>query len=269
MRAAFADRAEEIPDFRNSETLRELIAILTATNTWATSRVARELMLFTMRKYAPVARAWHRDPADAAYAAFLALRSPTTVSANDPWAVVTRSVQLGLAAEEHADRLMTSSDKARRPAKRPLEEPVRAGHYEEYLYDIHPRDPLMHPNDGQEAIDGVIRAACVFFVVTGWPAHTVEVAIEYICNRITSLSSQDSALDVLTTDTALAYRLGYRDSEWAALLRLLVGVKATKRRNADTGILARVVLGDTINDLLHDKRLVQRAREARPTPGAA
>ena len=35
---------------------------------------------------------------------------------------------LGIAAEVHADRAMTSQDKARRPSKRPSEEPVRAGH---------------------------------------------------------------------------------------------------------------------------------------------
>lgn len=260
---------EELPDFADSETLRELIAILTATGTWATSPVARELMLFTMRKYAPVAKAWHRDPADAGYAAFLAFRTPTTLAADDPWAVVTQAVRLQIAADEHADRLMTSSDKARRPSKRPTVEPIRAGHYEEFLYDIHPRDPVTEPEDGTDAVEDVIRAAGVFFVVTGWPARTVEAAIEYICNRVTSLSSRDSAMDVLTADTALAYRLGYSDTQWAALLRLLIGVKATRRRDGQPGILARLLLGDTVAELLHDEELMQVARRARPAAGSA
>ena len=42
----------ELPNFADSETLREVVASLTATDTWARSPVARELMLFTMRKYA-------------------------------------------------------------------------------------------------------------------------------------------------------------------------------------------------------------------------
>lgn len=61
------------------------------------------------------------------------MRQSTTVKADDPWAVVTRAVALGIAAEAHADRDMTSQDKARRPSKRPREEPVRAGHYEEFF----------------------------------------------------------------------------------------------------------------------------------------
>jgi hypothetical protein len=256
-----------MPDFADSETLRELIAVLTATGGWACSPVARELMRFTMRKYAPVAKAWHRDPADAGYAAFLAFRTPTTVAADDPWAVVTQAVRLSIAAEENADRLMTSSDKARRPTKRPMLEPIRAGHYEDFLYDIHPRDPAAGPRDGADAVEEVIRTAGVFFVITGWPARTVESAIEYICNRISSLSSHDSAMDVLTADTALAYRLGYSDTEWTSLLRLLIGVKATRRRNRDSGILARVLLGDTVTDLLDDEDLVQASRQARPTVG--
>jgi hypothetical protein len=251
-------------DFADSETLRELIAVLTATGGWVSSPVARELMLFTMRKYAPVAKAWHRDPADAGYAAFLAFRTPTTVAADDPWAVVTQAVRLSIAAEENADRLMTSSDKARRPTKRPMLEPIRAGHYEEFLYDIHPRDPQSVPDDAGDVVEEVIRTAGMFFVTTGWPAATVVSAIEYICNRITSLSSHDSALDVLTADTALAYRLGYSDTEWATLLCLLIGVKATRRRDRGSGILARVLLGDSVADLLVDQDLVQASRQARP-----
>ncbi|GAB3033953.1 hypothetical protein GCM10027052_09320 [Parafrigoribacterium mesophilum] len=260
-------RPEELPDFADSETLREVLADLTATDTWAKSPVARELMLFTMRKYAPVTKGWHRDPADAAYAAFLAFRLPTTLAADDPWAVVTQAVRLSIAAEEHADRLMTSSDKARRPTKRPPSEPIRAGDYEEFLYDIRPRDAFSD-TDGINAAERAIRSACVFFVVNGWPARTVEVAVEYICNRITSLSSHDSAMDVLAADTAMAYRLGYSDARWATLLRLLIGTKATRRRDSQIGIVARVLLGDTIADLLQDDDIVRRARDAAPVRSA-
>jgi hypothetical protein len=252
-----------MPDFTNSQTLRELIATLTATDSWRTSPIARELMLYAMRKYAPVAKAWHREPADAAYAAFLAFRAPTTSAATDPWAVVTRAVQLSLAADEHADRLMTSSDKARRPSKRPTQEPVRAGDYEEFLYDIRRADPA-EPDEEADAVEDVIRTAGVFLVTASWPARTIGVAVEYICNRITSLSSRVSAIDVLTADTAMAVRLGYLPSQWAALLGLLLGTKSTRTPGADSGILARVLMGDTITELLDDAELLSTARAAAP-----
>jgi hypothetical protein len=261
-------RPEELPNFADSETLREVVASLTATDTWARSPVARELMLFTMRKYAPVAKGWHRDPADAAYAAFLAFRTPTTLAADDPWAVVTQAVRLSIAAEAHADRLMTSSEKARRPTKRPPSEPIRAGSYEDFLFDIHPRDMFSDSDETNDAVERVVRSACVFFVINGWPARTVEVAVEYICNRITYLSSHDSAMDVLAADTAMAYRLGYSDARWATLLRLLIGTKPTRRRDSQIGILARVLLGDTIGDLLQDDYIVRRARDAAPARSA-
>ncbi|WP_308465226.1 hypothetical protein [Rathayibacter soli] len=261
MRTTRLASQEELPDFTDSEILRELITTLTATDRWATSAVARELMLFAMHKYAPIAKAWHRDPADAGYAAFLAFRTPATLTADDPWAVVTHAVRLAIAADEHADRLMTSSDKARRPSKRPPLEPIRAGYYEEFLYDIHRRDPFVESEDSNDDVENVIRSACVFFVVTGSPARAIEAAVEYICNRISSLSSHDSAMDTLTVDTALAYRLGYSDTRWAALVRLLIGTKPTRRHDAGTGILGRVLLGDTVADLLQDADLVRMARE--------
>jgi hypothetical protein len=255
-------RPEELPNFADSETLREVVASLTATDTWARSPVARELMLFTMRKYAPVAKGWHRDPADAAYAAFLAFRAPTTLAANDPWAVVTQAVRLSIAAEAHADRLMTSSEKARRPTKRPPSEPIRAGGYDELLYDIRPRNMSSDSDGNNDGTERVIRSACVFLVINGWPVRTVQLAVEYICSRITSLSSHDSAMDVLTADTAMAYRLGYSNAMWETLLRLLIGVKSGRRRDGRIGILGRLVLGETVADLLQDEDFADLARKA-------
>lgn len=256
MTSTFPARFDPAPNFADSETLRELIATLTATNTWRTSVVARQLMEFAIRKYTPVAKAWHRDPADAGYAAFLAFRAPTTVAANDPWAVVTQAVRLSMAAEEHGDRLLTSSEKARRPTKRPDSEPVRAGHYEDFLYDIHP-----HSEDhGQEdTVDQLVRTAGVFLVATGWPAKTIEPAVEYICNRVSSLASRESAMGVLTSDTGLARRLGFDDQQWGALLRLLLGTHSTNRSEGTTGIIARILLHDTLDELLTDTDLVGRA----------
>ncbi|MGN7862929.1 hypothetical protein ACTJI8_20325 [Microbacterium sp. 22303] len=256
-----SDPSADRVDFTTPEGLRQTLINLNTHNAWATSPVAAELMVYATSKYTPIARAWHRDPADAAYEAFIAMRQPTTIKATDPWAVVTRAVALGIAAEAHADRNMTSQDKARRPSKRPDEEPVRAGHYEEFFYDVHPHaTSLVRPNDMGGA-ERVIRTTSVFLVVTGWPARQVEQAVDYIAHRITGLSSHQSALDTVTKEHNIALRLGYTPEAWARLVNLIVGASPRKRRPDRLGLLARALLGDTARELLADTDLVHLSRE--------
>lgn len=247
------------PNFTTPEGLRQVLIDLNTHNAWATSSVAAELMVYATAKYTPVARAWHRDPADAAYEAFIAMRQSTTVKADDPWAVVTRAVALGIAAEVHADRNMTSQDKARRPAKRPTEEPMRAGHYEEFFYDVHP-----HADAGGEdhSVDRVIRATCVFLVLTDWPPRPVEQAVDYIAHRVTGLSSGSSAVEIVSNELHIAIRLGYTPEAWAALVRLVVGTQTGKRQRGQYGLFARVLLGDDVADLLRDEHLVTASRRS-------
>lgn len=255
------DAAAGGPDFTTPEGLRQVLTDLNARQAWASSPVAAELMVYATAKYTPIARAWHRDPADAAYEAFLAMRQPTTLKATDPWGVVTRAVALGIAAEVHADRNLTSQDKARRPSKRPVEEPVRAGHYEEFFYDVHPH---AGPITGSVELDGaerVIRTASVFLVLTGWPPRQVEQAVDYIAHRVTGLSSHQSALEIVTREHHIALRLGYTPHLWAQLVTLVIGVRPGKRRTGRLGLLARALLGDTTRELLADADLVRTSRE--------
>lgn len=263
-----APAASRPPDFTTSEGLRELLTELNEHNAWATSPVAAELMVYATGKYAPIAKAWRREPADAAYEAFLAMRRPTTLRADDPWAVITRAVALGIAAEVHADRNMTSQDKARRPSKRPVEEPMRAGHYEEFFYDVHPHAHSLHTSGNGEdtSVDRVIRATCVFLVLTDWPARPVEQAVDYIAHRITGLSSGTSALEIVSHELHIAIRLGYTPDEWAGLVRLVVGTKTGRRKSGDYGLFARVLLGDDVADLLRDETLVETSRRMASVP---
>ena len=262
-----SDPSSSVPSFATGEGLRELLIDLNTHNAWATSAVAAELMIYATNKYTPIAKAWHRDPGDAAYEAFLAMRQPGTVRADDPWAVITRAVALGIAAEVHADRNMTSQDKARRPSKRPAEEPMRAGHYEEFFYDVHPHaHPIYGRDEEDQSVDQVIRTACVFLVVTGWPARPVEQAVDYIAHRITGLSSHDSAVDVVSADLNIAVRLGYGIQTWRELVRLIVGTKDRKRQRGQYGLFARALLGDDVTDLLRDETLVEISRRMVSVP---
>lgn len=257
------------PDFTTGEGLRALITDLNEHNAWASSPVAAELMVYVTHKYTPIAKAWRRAPEDAAYEAFLAMRQPTTLRADDPWAVITRAVALGIAAEVHADRNMTSQDKARRPSKRPAEEPMRAGHYEEFFYDVHPHAHSLYArsHEGEDhSVDRVIRATCVFLVLTDWSARPVEQAVDYIAHRITGLSSSSSALEIVSKELHIAIRLGYTPEAWAGLVRLVVGTKTGRRTRGDYGLFARVLLGDDVADLLRDEDLVESSRRMASVP---
>lgn len=239
-------------DFTTPEGLRQVIAELTADQAWSTSPVAAELMVYATSKYAPVAKAWHRDPEDAAYEAFTAMITPSTLRAKDPWAVVTRSVALSVAAETLAERYLTSQDKARRPRRRPDHDPVRAGHYEEFLYDVHPHEHTGVPEDG---VDRIVRTVSVFLVATGWAPRAVEQAVDYIAHRVTGLRSRESACETVTGDLHIATRLGYDPEAWRNLVKLTVG-RRPRHDEREMGLFARVLLGDDIADLLSDEHLV-------------
>jgi len=257
---------ESAEDFTTSEGLRRLLRLLAVAgdDAWRTSPAASHLLAYTQERYLPVARAWHRDPADAAFEAFLAMRSPSVLTADDPWAVVTRAVELGIAAEAHAERLMTSADKARRPSIRPEYEPVRAGHYEEFFYHVLTAAAAEDELAPVRA-DQVVHSSTTFLVMTGWSARTVETAVEYICHRLTTLSTAQSALDVLRKDQAMRVRLGYSGYAWNGLLRLLIGPRSKKPPTGGDwsrlGIFARLLLGDRARDLLADRRLVAASRK--------
>ena len=247
------DRAPgEGVDFTTSEGLRQVIAELTAHQAWSTSPVAAELMVYATGAYLAVARAWHRDPNDAAYEAFTAMITPSTLRAKDPWAVVTRAVALSIAAETLAERFLTSQDKARRPTKRPLTDPIRAGHYEDYLYDVHRHLLTGAREDG---VDRVVRLSSVFLVATGWLPQPVERAVDYIAHRITGLRSRESAAETTANDLNIATRLGYDPDSWRGLVRLTVG-RVPKNGEREMGLFARVLLGDDLAELLADQTLV-------------
>lgn len=256
-----------VPDFTSPEGLRHVLTDLNTAGTWASSPVATALMVYATAKYAPIARAWHRDPADAAFEAFIAMRQPTTLRAVDPWAVITRAVALGIAAEVHADRNMTSQDKARRPSKRPTEEPVRAGHYEEFFYDVHPHAAA--DTSAEDGVDRVVRTVSVFLVVTGWPARQVEQAVDYIAYRISGLGSLQSAVEIVTRELNIALRLGFTPDAWAELVTLVVGARPRRRRPVELGLLARALLGDTLPDLLADEQLRDTSETAASRLGRA
>lgn len=252
-------------DFTTSDGLRQILSGFAdgGEQSWRSAPVVTALLVFVEEKYAPLARAWHREPGDVLYDAFLALRAPGTARARDPWAVVTRAVELGVAAEAHAERLLTSTDKARRPSMRPDVAPVRSGDYEEFFYGVLvTEDPETLRERDERVGTGLVRTASVFLVMTGWSPRTVEAAVTYVVERLGGLASAESAMDVLRKDAVIRLRLGMSPQGWTGLVRVLLG-NTRARGDADRfGVLARIVLGATVQELLYDDALAAMSRRA-------
>lgn len=112
--------------FENSERLRELLTRLNddGPDAWRTDAEAAALMQHAAQKYAALARKHGLDPWEAATAAFEAMRTAAVRRADDPWAVITRAVQITCIAENRANGLLCSVHQARRP-QRPMESTPR------------------------------------------------------------------------------------------------------------------------------------------------
>lgn len=93
------------PSFRTPEGLRALLERLhgEGDSAWRRNVDVTALMEYTAGRYASLARKHGLDPWEAASAAFDAMRTPAVRTADDPWAVITRAVQVTLIAEERGN----------------------------------------------------------------------------------------------------------------------------------------------------------------------
>lgn len=226
---------------------------------WDALPVARALLDLCQTRFAALSRTWGRPAEDATHAAWLAMRGRSIREAADPWAALSRAVRLSLQAETYAERLLTSSEKARRPAHRAVEAPVRAGEHQDALqaFGASPNEPAA--DTGAERLVDVTAA---FLVVAGWPEATARCLAEYVTARVSDMRSQRSALDVLRRDEIGRLRFGLDQPRWNTLLGLLVGRDAHSQQPAEAGVLARILLGDTLADLLRNTTLLDHARAA-------
>lgn len=262
------DAAAE-PAFASSAGLRALLARLHAAGpgTWRDDPDATALMTYTIDRYAPLARAWHRDPGDAATAAFLAMIHEGVRSARDPWAVVTRAVQISLSADNHAERHLTSTEKARRIQHADLGVPIRAGDYADTLtapsiatdWPAHAADENV-----DEPTDRVAAHAALLLRLLGWPRTVAGPAVDYIANRLADAGRIAAAYETLRRDTNIRAQLDLERSAWTGLLHVLLGARPQPGRPTHRGVLARLLLGESVTDLLADDHLVRAVLAACP-----
>lgn len=268
--------------FEDSEALRALLNRLhrAGRGAWRNDPEAAALMEHAANKYAALARKHGLDPWEAASAAFEAMRGAATRRAEDPWAVVTRAVQVTCTAEERGNGLLCSVHQARRPKYSVFHDAERFSDRENPLPDYHPAfcfDPFTDTDDLDErpvreramSVTAAVEDTIAFLSWVGWDPSTARAAVEYITTRLAESVSRASAFEVLRRDRQARALLDLPGASWTALLRIVLGNPdpTLAHTNAGRGMLVRLLIGQPLRALLTDDDLVIAAGLAAPRLG--
>ena len=242
--------------FATTEGLRDLLIRMHEMESvghfaWRLDPETERLMRYTIRKYRPLAHRHHCEPEDAAYAAFEAMRSNAVRSAHDPWAVVTRAVQVSLIAEERANDLLCSPGQARRTH---IMWHHDARRFSEYELDLVEYDPIFWISPEQDQIGAdepaelepgerppttageAVNKTISLFTKLGWPESTITCALDYIASRLIEAGDPRLAYDYLRRDfTGLAFLDVRRTRPLQAVRHRLHRQRAADRRRPRVG----------------------------------
>ena len=267
--------------FEDSEALRALLNRLhqAGRGAWQRDPEAAALMEHAANKYAALARKHGLDPWEAASAAFEAMRGTATRRADDPWAVVTRAVQVTCTAEERGNGLLCSVHQARRPKYSVFHDAERFSDRENPLPDYHPAfcfDPFTDPDEDPDDerpvreramnVTAAVEDTIAFLSWVGWEPSTARAAVEYITTRLAGSPSRASAFEVLRRDRAMPMLLGLPPRSWSALLRIVLGHPDPKHAGTPIGdgVLLRLLNGETLDALRCDEVLMKMIRAVNP-----
>lgn len=278
--ATARDRRER---FEDSEALRALLDRLheEGRGAWRNDPEAAALMEHAANKYAALARKHGLDPWEAASAAFEAMRGAATRRAEDPWAVVTRAVQVTCIGEERGNGLLCSVHQARRPKYSVFHDAERFSDRENPLPNYHPAfcfDPFTDSDDEDDEspveeramnVTAAVEDTIAFLTWVGWDPSTARAAVEYITTRLAESVSRASAFEVLRRDRQARALLDLPGASWTALLRIVLGSSdpTFAHTNAGRGMLVRLLNGEPLQALLTDDDVVLSAGLAAPRLG--
>lgn len=251
--------------FADPEGLRALLLRLhnAGRGAWRADAEAASLMRFAADRYASLARKYGFEPADAAVAAFEAMLNESTRTAKDPWAVVTVAVRITLIAENRAGGLLTSTERARRPQYSVFHDVERFSDRDNELLDYHPAlqspaadIPLTEAQDDQSRALRAIDDTARILVALGWPPDIARAGVDYVSSRLIDVGSRTAAHEVLRRDKTARALFDLRHDSWIRLLQIVLGHPTATTVNGRRGVLVRLLIGETIADLLADDDLV-------------
>ena len=262
--------------FESPEGLRALLIRLheAGPGAWRSDRKAAELMRYTAARYQRLARRYGLDAWEVASMAFEVMLAPSTRNAGNPWAVVTRAVQISCGVEVRAAGMLIAPGKARRtPRIAGFHDAVRFAE-REGLADYHPAfavtpdddDPELGEDDGPVAT--VMSETVALFESAGWDAALVAECVEHVAYRLADLPSRSRAVEVLRRDRTAPVLLGLPPRSWTALLGIVLGHPAPKHTGTPTGdgVLLRLLSGEPLGSLRDDADLRAAIRTANPNP---
>lgn len=273
------DARERRERFEDPEGLRALLDRLHAAGrgSWRADPEAAALMRHAAEKYAALARRHGLDPWEAAAAAFDAMRTSSVRQAEDPWAMVTRAVQVTCIAEERANGLLCSVHQARRPRYSVFHDAERFSDRENLLTDYHPAfrvEPAEpgedhEPESGPEpssSMEAAVEDAIALLALLGWEPGVARAGVEYVTSRLAESSSRASAFEMLRRDRHARALLDLPGTSWTTLLRALLGAPdpALAHTVAGRGVLLRLLIGEPLRALLLDDELVLAVSLAAP-----
>lgn len=266
--------------FENSERLRELLTRLDAEgpDAWRNDPVAAELMRHAADKYATLARKHGLDPWEAAGAAFEAMRTAAVRRADDPWAVITRAVQITCIAENRANGLLCSVHQARRPRYSSFHDAERFSDRENPLTDYHPAfraDPFATDNDddgeaievsGCTGVESAVEDAIALLCWHGWEPEIARAAVECVCARLAESVSRAGAYESLRRDRHARALLDIPAPSWYRLLRIILGAPDAHLTgtSASRGVLLRLLIGESLRHLMDHAELGAAIKIAAP-----
>ncbi|MEC5185915.1 hypothetical protein RCH12_003393 [Cryobacterium sp. MP_3.1] len=251
--------------FHDSEGLRTVLTRLQADGGlgWRTDPEASELMRYAAKRYAALAHRHGLDPWEAAAAAYDAMRAPSALRADDPWAIVTRAVQVTCIAEERAQGLLCSVHQARRRKISGYHDAERFSDREHPLPEYHPAfrtDSADPQTDGspRPEVEPAVEDAIMLFTLLGWESDRARSGVDYICSRLADSQSRTSAFESLRRDYSARAHLDIPQRAWMSMLRALLGNCDPLQAHtaASRGILLRLLIGEPLRTLLRDDDLV-------------
>lgn len=266
-------------EFEHPDGLRSLLDRLAerGDEAWRHDPEAASLMGYVARRYASLARKHGLDPWEAASAAFDAMRTNAVRRAVDPWAVVTRAVQVTMIAEERANGLLCSTHQARRPqyssfhdVDRFCDREDRFPDFQQQLYveggdeiDVE-RSSEGRPTAVSAAIDDTIELLSVL----GWDDKHAREVVLFICTRLAELGSRSAAYESLRRDRHAEALLDVPAVRWNRVLRIVLGSPDPDRGHyrAARGVLLRLMIGEPLRSLLSDLDLVLAVEASVPEP---
>lgn len=274
------DRRNRRRGFENSERLRALLTRLNddGPDAWRSDPEAAALMRHAAQKYAALARKHGLDPWEAATAAFEAMRTAAVRRADDPWAVITRAVQITCVAENRANGLLCSVHQARRPRYSSFHDAERFSDRENPLTDYHPafradpfsddKDDADHETESTEStgVESAVEDTIALLCWHGWEPEVARAAVECITARLAESVSRAGAYESLRRDRHARALLDIPAPSWYRLLRIILGSPDAHLAgtNAGRGVLLRLLIGDSLRHLIVDSELETAIRVAAP-----